>query len=148
MLYKKFLLCFIFYIGFDTDQSAIALSTKNAAHFNISGCDFILCDVNNINLSICSKKFDTVIMNPPFGPNGTDYSTFMKKALKMARKAIYLFHKPSARNSIFRFAKERGIYCKVIGEIKFNFDQSYKLHKADSFDVQLDLVRFSLKPIK
>lgn len=136
-------------LGFDIDPSAIALSSKNAADCDISDrCDFILCDIKNINESVCFKKFDTVIMNPPFGTRdkGADLM-FIKTALNMACNAVYSLHKTSTRKFILRTAKKLGVYCKVIGEVRFNLEQSYKFHKQDSVDIQVDLVRFSLKPL-
>lgn len=140
---------FICNIGFDIDPSAIALSSKNAADRDISDrCDFILCDVKNISESVCFNKFDTVIMNPPFGTRdkGADLM-FIKTALNMASNAVYSLHKTSTRKYILRIAKKFGVYCKVIGEVRFNLEQSYKFHKQDSVDIQVDLVRFSLKPL-
>lgn len=149
MLLNTFCLCFIIYIGFDIDPSAIALSSKNAADRDLSDCcDFILCDVKNINQSVSFKKFDTVIMNPPFGTRqkGADL-TFVKTALNLASTAVYSLHKTSTRNFILKNAKKLNVHCEVIGEVRFNLDQSYKFHKQDSCDVQVDLVRFSLKSL-
>ena len=75
-------------IGFDIDPDAIEIAKRNLEEFgldiqeeNDGYCDFILKDVAQAYSSIfdaecnfgqkafsqCSGKFDTVIMNPPFG---------------------------------------------------------------------------------
>lgn len=138
--------CFICLIGFDIDPSALALSVENAADRNLSNhCDFILCDVKNINKNVQLKAFDTVIMNPPFGTRerGADL-VFLKTALGLATTAVYSLHKTSTRKHIISLAKKLGIYCKVIAELRFNLPASYKFHKQASVDVQVDLIRFVL----
>jgi len=88
-------------------------------------------------------------MNPPFGTRekGIDI-IFLKKALKMANHAVYSLHKTSTRKYIISKARKMGIYCNVIAELKFNLPQSYKFHKQDSVDVEVDLIRFVLTPLE
>lgn len=112
-------------------------------------CDFVLCDVKNIEKCTLPKKFDTVIMNPPFGTRdkGADL-LFLKAALNMATKAVYSFHKTSTRKHVVTYANKLGVYSKVIANLRFDLPASYKFHKKDSVDVEVDLIRFVLpKPV-
>lgn len=138
--------CFICFIGFDIDPSAIKLSVENAADRNVSErCEFVLCDIKTNFTSIKPKSFDTVIMNPPFGTRqkGADL-IFLKMALNLATNAVYSLHKTSTRKYVMDTAKRLGVYCKVIAELRFDLPASYKFHKKDSLDVQVDLIRFVL----
>ncbi|CAO2597162.1 rRNA N6-adenosine-methyltransferase METTL5 [Lemmus lemmus] len=88
-------------VGFDIDEDALEIFTRNVEEFELTNVDMIQCDV----CSLCnkmSKVFDTVIMNPPFGTKnnkGTDMA-FLKTALGMARTAVYSLHKSSTRQSL------------------------------------------------
>jgi len=91
------------------------------------------------------KAFDTVIMNPPFGTRkkGADL-IFLKMAISLATRAVYSLHKTSTRKRVTSMAKELGVHAKVIAELRFDLPASYKFHKQDSVDVQVDLIRFAL----
>jgi len=76
--------CFICFTGFDIDPSALLLSVENAADCDVSGqCEFILCDIKQIDKSMQLKAFDTVTINPLFGTSekGADL-VFLKKCCK------------------------------------------------------------------
>ncbi|XP_025197385.1 methyltransferase-like protein 5 [Melanaphis sacchari] len=132
--------------GFDIDPSALSLSVENAADRDVSGqCDFVLCDVKKIDENIQLKAFDTVIMNPPFGTRekGADL-LFLKMALSLATKAVYSLHKTSTRKRVLSLARQLGVHSKVIAELRFDLPASYKFHKQNSVDVEVDLIRFAL----
>lgn len=134
----------ICYLGFDIDPTAISLSVENASdHGLLNSCDFILCDVTNIDKCVQHKAFDTVIMNPPFGTRdkGADVK-FLKTALNLASSAVYSLHKTSTRKHIMTVANKLGICSKVIAELRFDLPASYKFHKQNSVDIQVDLIRF------
>jgi len=135
-------------LGFDVDETALWLSQKNAAERGVlNRCDFILCDIKNINRFVQLKQFDTVIMNPPFGTieKGADL-IFLKMAINLAKTAVYSLHKTSTRKFIISEARKWGISSKVIAELKFNLPASYKFHKKNSVDIRVDLIRFLISP--
>lgn len=122
------------------------MSVENAADRDLLGqCDFILCDVKKIDKNMQLKAFDTVIMNPPFGTRekGADL-VFLKMALSLATKAVYSLHKTSTRKRVIAMAKQLGVHSKVIAELRFDLPASYKFHKQNSVDVEVDLIRFVL----
>lgn len=56
-------------------------------------------DVLNLDGLYDILKFDTVLMNPPFGTkqnNGIDMN-FLRIALKLAKQSVYSLHKTSTR---------------------------------------------------
>lgn len=122
------------------------MSVQNATECDVADkCDFILCDIKNIEKCTLPKKFDTVIMNPPFGTRDKRADLmFLKAAVKMATTVVYSFHKKSTRKHVVNYAKNLGVYSKVIANILFDLPASYKFHKQDSVDVEVDLIRFVL----
>lgn len=82
-------------------------------------------------------------MNPPFGTRdkGADLK-FLKAALSLASTAVYSLHKTSTRKHIMTVAKKLGVDSKVIAELRFDLPASYKFHKQNSVDIQVDLIRF------
>lgn len=54
-------------VGFDIDDDALDIFRRNAEEFEISNVDLIQCDMCRLEPEAYAEKFDTVIMNPPFG---------------------------------------------------------------------------------
>lgn len=139
---------FYLLLGFDIDPSALSLSQENVNDRDLMKCcDFILCDIKNIEKCVKPKAFDTVIMNPPFGTRekGADL-VFLKSAISIASTAVYSLHKTSTRKHVLNMGKKWGVHSKVIAELRFNLPASYKFHKQDSVDVKVDLIRFVIPP--
>ncbi|TRY92812.1 hypothetical protein DNTS_024878, partial [Danionella cerebrum] len=72
-------------VGFDIDEDALDIFKRNIEEFELANIDVVQCDVGSIGSS-CAKKFDTVIMNPPFG-------TKHNQELRYDLPASYKFHK-------------------------------------------------------
>ena len=47
-----------------TDMDALDILRLNVEEFELENVDVVECDVKNISVK---NKFDTVVMNPPFG---------------------------------------------------------------------------------
>ena len=78
--------------------------------FEIGNIDIVNADISNIG-DEWKDKFDTVIMNPPFGTKhnkGLDM-VFLQRAILMARKAVYSLHKTSTREHILKKAEGWGV---------------------------------------
>lgn len=72
----------------------------------IESIDVVQCDVTNILLP---QKFDTVILNPPFGTKnnaGMDMK-FLQAAVSMTSGTIYSLHKTSTRWKSFLVSKTK-----------------------------------------
>lgn len=54
-------------VGFDIDDDALDIFRRNAEEFEITNLDLVQCDLCCLETEAYAKKFDTVIMNPPFG---------------------------------------------------------------------------------
>ncbi|KAF9107463.1 Methyltransferase-like protein 5 [Mortierella sp. AM989] len=149
-------------VGFDIDPDAIAIAQQNCEDFEID-MDFILTDLSATPAPSSSEtdssnssrgpyemmkgKLDTILMNPPFGTKlkGIDM-VFLKKGIDLANHAVYSLHKTSTREHILKKAKEWGVECEVVAELRYNLDKSYKFHKKQSLDIAVDFLRFEKKP--
>jgi rRNA N6-adenosine-methyltransferase METTL5 len=89
---------------------------------------------------------DTVVTNPPFGTKqnaGMDVR-FLKIATRLARRAVYSFHKTSTRQHLVKTIESWGYEVHVIAEMKFDIPNMYKFHQKKSVDVDVDLIRKSV----
>nr|XP_033800063.1 methyltransferase-like protein 5 isoform X3 [Geotrypetes seraphini] len=89
-------------VGFDLDEDALEIFKANVEEFELTNVDMIQCNVCSLPSDKMLKRFDTVIMNPPFGTKynkGLDM-TFLKTALQIAREAVYSLHKTSTRENL------------------------------------------------
>uniref|UniRef100_A0A7N4UZC8 Methyltransferase-like protein 5 n=1 Tax=Sarcophilus harrisii TaxID=9305 RepID=A0A7N4UZC8_SARHA len=72
-------------VGFDIDEDALEIFSRNVAEFELTNIDMIQCNVCSLSDTMF-KSFDTIIMNPPFG-------TKHNKELRYDLPASYRFHK-------------------------------------------------------
>lgn len=137
-------------LGIDVDEEALEICQKNLEDFEIFNVDLLQQDIENIcpnsqdtTEKLLSKKFDSVIMNPPFGTkkNGIDME-FVRTGLLMARNAVYSLHKSPTREYIKKKAKEWGVTIDILGQFKFNIKNTFKCHKQNYVDIDVDLIRF------
>ncbi|XP_026128706.1 methyltransferase-like protein 5 [Carassius auratus] len=132
-------------VGFDIDEDALDIFKGNVDDFELSNIDMVQCDVCSIGSSY-AKKFDTVIMNPPFGTKhnqGIDMQ-FLRTAISMASTAVYSLHKTSTRDHIQKKADDWKVKMEVIAELRYDLPASYKFHKKKSVDIQVDFIRLTL----
>ncbi|KAL5007170.1 hypothetical protein ScPMuIL_015976 [Solemya velum] len=133
-------------IGFDIDEDALEIFKGNLKDFEIDNVDLIQTDVNSsLSESNFKKSFDTVIMNPPFGTKhnpGMDM-LFLRSALDISSNAVYSLHKTSTREHIKKKASDWGVELEVVAELRFDLPNTYKFHKKQSVDIEVDFIRFS-----
>jgi predicted RNA methylase len=98
-------------------------------------------------LGLRSKCVDCVITNPPFGTKnnaGMDVR-FLQTAVRLARRAVYSFHKTSTRDYLQKLVtREWKLQFSVVAEMKFDIGQTYKFHKEKSRDIAVDLIRIDM----
>ncbi|XP_064419777.1 rRNA N6-adenosine-methyltransferase METTL5 isoform X2 [Latimeria chalumnae] len=132
-------------VGFDVDEDALDVFSRNVEEFGLTNIDMILWDVCRLPSERLAKTFDTIIMNPPFGTKhnkGTDM-IFLKTALSMAKTAVYSLHKTTTREHIQKKAEDWKVKMEVLAELRYDLPASYKFHKKKSVDIQVDFIRFS-----
>ncbi|KIY96084.1 Methyltransferase-like protein 5 [Monoraphidium neglectum] len=153
-------------VGVDIDADALDVALENCDQFEDPlPVDFVLADVLSIaDSSACSTsgsnssgsgggpwrrlRCDTVIMNPPFGTRrkGADVD-FLRAATRLVRGgggAVYSLHKSSTRAHLQKVAlRELGCSeAEVLAELRYDLPATYKFHKQQSRDIEVDLWRF------
>lgn len=104
---------------------------------------------DRLSFPLLDNCVDTVVTNPPFGTKpdkaGIDVQ-FLKLGCRLARRAVYSFHKSSTRDFILRTASvlPNVVSAAVIAEMKFDLPRTYKFHQQASVDVEVDLIRVEL----
>lgn len=89
------------------------------------------------------KCVDTVLTNPPFGTKdnaGIDVQ-FLRTATRLARRAVYSFHKRSTRAFLVKMIQEWGYEAQVAAEMEFDISNMYKFHSQKTKDIEVDLLR-------
>ncbi|CAL8267825.1 unnamed protein product [Lota lota] len=130
-------------VGFDIDKDALDIAQTNTEEFEISNIDLVQSDLCVLEVGY-AQRFDTVIMNPPFGTKhnqGIDMK-FLKTALTLAT-TVYSLHKSSTRDHIQKKAKDWGVKTELVAELRYDLPASYKFHKKKSVDIHVDFLRFS-----
>jgi rRNA N6-adenosine-methyltransferase METTL5 len=105
-----------------------------------------LSDDDDDGLPFRSNCVDTVLTNPPFGTKqnaGMDLQ-FLRSATRLARRAVYSFHKTSTRQFMLRTIQGWGMEVQVVAQMQFDLPKVYNFHKEKSVDVQVDLIQVIL----
>lgn len=141
-------------LGIDVDEEALEVCQKNLEDFEIFNVDLLQQDIVNIcpnsddtSEKLLSKKFDIVIMNPPFGTKknkGIDME-FVRTGLMMSTNAVYSFHKSSTREHLKKKAQDWGLKIDFLGQFEFDVKNTFKCHKQKEVDIKVDFVRFGHK---
>jgi len=132
--------------GFDVDQDALEQFQGNISDFEMDNIDLVNMDIESLNED-WTNKFDTVIMNPPFGTKhnkGLDLK-FLQTGIMMASGAVYSLHKTSTRDHVVKKAAEWGAEAQVLAELRYDLPNTYKHHKKSSVDINVDFIRFTCK---
>ncbi|XP_066921146.1 rRNA N6-adenosine-methyltransferase METTL5-like [Clytia hemisphaerica] len=134
--------------SFDVDSDALEICQSNVDDFDVtSTVELISCDLmqSSTMLDYLTERryIDTVVMNPPFGTKnnkGIDMY-FLQKAISIANNAVYSLHKTSTRSHVIKKAEEMNCTVEVLAELRYDLPKTYKFHKKQSLDVQVDFIR-------
>ncbi|XP_067649865.1 rRNA N6-adenosine-methyltransferase METTL5-like isoform X2 [Haliotis asinina] len=136
-------------VGVDIDDDALQVCQQNMEEFEIENIDLVRQDIRSLAENTCHlhKKFDTVIMNPPFGTKhnaGIDME-FLRAGLDLSSNAVYSLHKTSTREHITKKASDWNVDMEVVAELRFDLVNTLKFHKKKSVDIEVDFIRFCHK---
>lgn len=114
----------------------------------LENVDLLHCDVvNQLKTIHMGKKFDTIILNPPFGTKnnaGMDMK-FLEAAVSITNGAIYSLHKTSTREFIRKKSADLNLDSNVVAELRYDLPSSYKFHKKQSKDIDVDFWQFRVR---
>ncbi|XP_002125257.2 rRNA N(6)-adenosine-methyltransferase METTL5-like [Ciona intestinalis] len=137
-------------LGIDIDKDALEIFQSNCEAYELNNVvECIQADIAKFSPCrnmILSKRFDTVLMNPPFGTKsnkGIDME-FLRAASVLAEHSVYSLHKSSTRAHIVKKANDFGMQAHVVAEMRYNLESSYKFHKKKSKDIEVDFIRFTI----
>lgn len=136
-------------LGVDIDEDALEIASSNIQQFELSDVELLQCDVQNLPRMLTGRKFDTVVMNPPFGTKhnkGLD-SAFVEAGLECLgdKGVLYSLHKSSTRDHFLRKAAGWNVEASVLAQLRYDLPATYKFHKHTSLDIEVDFWRFQKK---
>jgi predicted RNA methylase len=121
--------------GVDIDPAAIAVARENARRTNV-GVDWIVG-----NLGTIRGRFDTVVMNPPFGTKRRHLDrVFLEKAISVAQ-VVYSIHKASTRRYILSYVERHGGRIHSVHECSLEIPRMFEHHTKRRYSVKVDCYR-------
>jgi len=123
--------------GIDINKSSIETAKENAKNLRVH-IDLVIGDIAAVR-----GRFDTSVMNPPFGTRrrGTDIM-FLRKALQHS-KVTYSLHKMTAtsRQFLLRTIANMGGHVDALFELEIGIPRTYSFHTRRNYTVAADLYR-------
>ncbi len=151
----------------DIDVDALGICKENIGNFDIDNIELVNADCKQLlRLSetvdiFCNYKFDTCLMNPPFGTKFQDKLSnsedskfgidmqFLKLASRLSTNSIYSLNKTVTRDYIRKFSAKLGLSMEVISELRYNIPKVEKSGKKTvtskakpEVDIEVDFLRF------
>jgi len=124
-------------VGVEIDRTALETAIINTKRVGVR-IDLILGDIECI-----VGRFDTVLMNPPFGTwkRGFDVK-FLKKAIEIS-DVVYSLHKRSKSVRLFlrREISRMGGKIDWLKEMTITIGRTYPFHKKMRYQIEADLYR-------
>jgi putative methylase len=128
-------------VGVDTDERAIALARENGETAKVQ-VEWVKSDIEKV-----SGRFDTVIMNPPYGTWTSHADTeFLKKAIELAPVA-YSIHKSSTRDFLLQFMTKLGAQVDQVRSMRMAIPHLFEFHEKKRATVEVDLYRIRREPV-
>ncbi|EPR79348.1 Methyltransferase [Spraguea lophii 42_110] len=121
-------------LALDICPNALEICKENLTNLELD-VDLVRCNFENF---FTKKKFDTTIMNPPFGVHNEKADSIAIECALKNSSIVYFLHTKSTRNFILKKYKEN---IKVIAELKYELPMTYKFHKKKKKIIDMDLYR-------
>lgn len=128
-------------VGVDADEQALALAKENAERVEVE-VEWVHSDIEKIN-----RKFDAVIMNPPYGTRTAHADTrFLEKAFQLA-PVIYSIHKSATREYLLQFLTKSGWHADQVRSMRMVIPHLFEFHEKKRGIVEVDLYRITRSPV-
>ncbi len=119
----------------DIDPVAINVARENSQVASVY-VDWIVGDLDAIR-----GRFDTVLMNPPFGTKKRHLDKiFLRKAIGIAR-VVYSIHKSATREHILGYLERCRCKVPAIHEYTLDIPRMFEHHKKRRYPVKIDCYR-------
>jgi putative methylase len=122
-------------VGVDIDERSIALARENATAAGVK-VDWELSDIDQV-----VGKFDTVIMNPPYGTRLPHLDLrFLERAFELA-PVSYSIHKSSTREFLKRMVERKDRRVDEVRSMSLEIPHLFSFHQKRSERVEVDIYR-------
>jgi predicted RNA methylase len=122
-------------VGVDVDEHALTLAKENAESAGVQ-VEWVQSEIENVN-----GRFNTVIMNPPYGTRTTHADTrFLEKALQLA-PLVYSIHKSSTRDFLLQLVMKLGAQVDQARSMRMAIPHLFEFHEKKRAIVEIDLYR-------
>lgn len=123
-------------LGVDVCLSALSTFRLNNLKFGIN-VDLLRCPMED--LDFINTRFDTAILNPPFGTKVKHADVkALDKALELC-DVVYSLHKSSTREYLIR----KYPTAKVLARIKYELPRKHEFHRKDKKTIEVDFIRIA-----
>jgi putative methylase len=127
--------------GIEIDPEAVGAAIQNASLIS-AGVEFITTDVRDPDLAERLGKYDTVIMNPPFGAQSAHADRpFIDLALLLAPVTYGIFNAGS-RQFIQTYTQSRAEIDEVIGGL-LPIRRTFAFHAKDVQEIEVEILRLT-----
>ncbi len=124
-------------LGIDIDKRVISLARENASKTG-ADVDWINGDVESVR-----GRFDTVIMNPPYGTWSPHQDVrFLLRAFELA-PVTYSIHKSSTRDFLVKLVVEHGRRVDQVRSMEMRIPHLFSFHRKKWSVVKVDLYRIT-----
>jgi putative methylase len=120
-------------VGIDIDNDAVKFASHESKGSNI---DWVIGDV-----SVLRGKFDTVLMNPPFGTKRRHADVrFLETALKIGN-VIYSIHKTATQEFIENWLQNHNANHQIIMNTRMEIGHQFHFHRKTKYAVEVQVYR-------
>ncbi len=124
-------------VGVDIDPRAIEAARRNAACLGLN-VEFHVSDVATLDRARCGR-FDTVVMNPPFGAQRRHADRpFIDRALALG-KVVYGIFNAGSRRFIADYVRGRAEIGEVIVS-PLPMRRTFPHHRRDRMDISVEII--------
>lgn len=127
--------------GVEIDSEAVRVAEANAALLG-ADVEFLTSDVNDPVLTDRLGRFDTVIMNPPFGAQKAHADRpFIDLALSIGMVTYGIFNAGS-RRFVRTYTQSRAEIDEVVGG-KLSIRRTFSFHTKDIQEIEVEILRLT-----
>ena len=124
-------------VGVDIDPISVSIARENASKLKVH-VDWIVADVDAIQ-----GKFDTVVMNPPYGTRKEHADIkFLEQSFRRAQ-IVYSIHKSSTRTFLKQFIVRQGRHVDAIRSVEMLLPHLFDFHHKRWISISVDLYRIT-----
>jgi len=120
-------------VGVDVDPDAVEIAWKNCKGLDV---DWVVG-----NLTVLRGKFETVLMNPPFGTKQPHADIhFLETALKLGR-VVYSIHKSSTKQFVESWLKAHDAVLETVMATRIWVNHQFHFHRKSTYPVEVEVYR-------